>query len=192
MILADKERMESLRSRAAAQHGFTLLEVLVVSVITSIVLSLSAIAVRHFWFVQALESSTDGVTTQMRQAQQQSESESHPLVYGVWFIDQSSRWGTLQYDPDSAAPLKCAEIGKREFATNVRVKEASFDADTVRTPECRNALAAADITGASSAQIAFFYARGTATPGSVTLEQTGLDRSTALFVTGITGRVSRP
>jgi len=172
------------------EEGFTLIELLVVMMITSMVLTISAGAIRHFWFVQALSGSADSVTTQMRQAQQQAESESHPLVYGVWFINvgDAARWGTLQYDPAKALP--CTEIGKRTFDTGVQVASVSFTTDSTRTPACRSALGSAGIANAGSAQIAFFYARGTATPGSITLEQTNLDRSESLSVTGITGRVS--
>lgn len=172
------------------EDGFTLIELLTVMALTAVLLTLSAIAVRHFMFVQALSTSTDSVTTQMRQAQQQAESESHPLVYGVWFVNvgDSARWGTLQYDPAKASP--CTEIGKRRFERGVAVESASFTVDPVRTPVCKTALGSAGIADAGSAQIAFFYARGTATPGSLTLEQTVLDRSTTLDVTGITGRVS--
>ena len=174
------------------EDGFTLIELLTVMALTTVLLTLSAIAVRHFMFVQALSTSTDSVTTQMRQAQQQAESESHPLVYGVWFINvgDSTRWGTLQYDPDPTLPWPCKEIGKRGFERGVQVESVSFAVDSVRTSECRTALGSAGVDESASAQIAFFYARGTATPGSVTLEQTVLDRTTTLDVTGITGRVS--
>jgi prepilin-type N-terminal cleavage/methylation domain-containing protein len=171
------------------EDGFTLVELMTVMALMAVLLTLSAIAVRHFMFVQTLSTSTDTVTTQMRQAQQQSESESHPLVYGVWFINvgDSTRWGTLQYDPAKASP--CTEIGKRQFEKGVEVKSVSFAVDPVRTSACRTALGSAEVDESASAQIAFFYARGTATPGSITLEQTNLDRTESLKVTGITGRV---
>lgn len=174
------------------EGGFTLIELLVVMAISAIVLTLSVTALRSYWFGQALNGSVDNVTTQMRQAQQQAESESHPLVYGVWFIEvgDATRWGTLQYDPDPTLPINCAEIAGQRLSTGVQVASASFAVDSVRTPICRSALSAAGIPSAGSAQIAFFYARGTATPGTITLEQTNLDRSESLSVTGITGRVS--
>jgi prepilin-type N-terminal cleavage/methylation domain-containing protein len=174
------------------EDGFTLIELLVVMAIGAVLLALSVTALRSYWFAQALNGSVDNVTTQMRQAQQQAESESHPLVYGVWFINvgDSTRWGTLQYDPDPLLSVNCSEIGKRSFSTGVQVQSVSFDEDAVRTTECRSALAAAGVASAGSAEIAFFYARGTATPGSITLEQTNLGRSESLDVTGITGRVS--
>jgi prepilin-type N-terminal cleavage/methylation domain-containing protein len=172
------------------EDGFTLIEMLVVMALAAIIMTLSVSALRSYWFAQSLSGSVDIVTTQMRQAQQQAESESHPLVYGVWFINvgDATRWGTLQYDPALASP--CREIGKRSFDTGVQVKDVSFNEDPVRTPLCRSALSDAEIPSASSAQIAFFYARGTATPGSITLEQVQTDRSKQLIVTGITGRVS--
>ena len=174
------------------EDGFTLIELLTVMALSAVLLTLSAIALRHFMYVQALSGSTDSVITQMRQAQQQSESESHPLVYGVWFVNvgDSTRWGTLKYDPDPALSQHCKEIGKRRFERGVQVKAVSFAVDSVRTSECRTAIGSAGVDESASAQIAFFYARGTATPGSLTLEQTVLDRSTTLDVTGITGRVS--
>jgi prepilin-type N-terminal cleavage/methylation domain-containing protein len=171
------------------EEGFTLIEMLVVVAISAMVLAVGVTAIRNYWFVQSLSGSVDSVTTQMRQAQQQAESESHPLVYGVWFttVGDATRWGTLKYDPDPLLPVHCKEIGKRTFSTGVRVQSVSFEPDDVRTTECRSALGAKGIDGA---EIAFFYARGTATPGTITLEQTHLERSESLAVTGITGRVS--
>jgi prepilin-type N-terminal cleavage/methylation domain-containing protein len=189
MASHDNQLLASVRNDVKNQKGFTLIELLVVVAISAILVMASAAALRHFWFVHALESSADSVASQMRQAQQQAESESHPLVYGVWFINvgDNTRWGTLQYDPALANP--CTEIGKRSFETGVSVSAVSFDVDPVRTPACRSALSTAGIPSASNAQIAFFYARGTATPGSLTLEQLQLERNKGLTVTGITGRV---
>lgn len=182
-------RKRQTPTKRSEEVGFTLLELLVVMLVSSMLLTLGAVAIRHYWFVQALSGSTDSVVTQMRQAQQQAESESHPLVYGVWFINvgDSTRWGTLQYDPAETTP--CSEIGKRRFSTGVQVDSVSFTVDSTRTTACRTALGSAGIPSAGSAQIAFFYARGTATPGTITLEQTNLGRTESLQVTGITGRV---
>ena len=55
---------------------------------------------------------------------------------------------------------------------------------------CRNALQSAGVAGASGARIAFFYARGTATSGSVTVRQPSLGKTTTVSVGALTGRVS--
>lgn len=186
--------MRSIRRRMGhtpAEGGFTLVELLAVVALMTIVLSLSVVALRHFWFVQSLNGAVDATTAQMRQAQQAAESESHPIVFGVWFVDDTTRWGTLEWDPALSGTDRCLEIGERNFDSGVRVQTVSFDEDSERRSVCRTALATEIGSAAANAQIAFFYARGTATSGSVTLRQTQLGRTSSLEVVGITGRVTQ-
>ena len=62
--------------------GFTVVEVLAVSLIVIALLSLSAAAVRHYWRVRSLQGAQAEVISQLRQAQQRSASEGIPSSTG--------------------------------------------------------------------------------------------------------------
>ncbi len=164
------------------QRGFTLIEVLVVITLGAILMTLSAGALRHFWFVQALESSSAEVVTQMRNAQQRAAAESHPLVYGVRFKPGTTEWGVVQYDPRKATD-KCTAEASRGFAAGVEVDTASFPSTSPQTTECTTALG-------SDNRYVFFYARGSATGGTVELISEPLSRTKVVTVTPITGRAT--
>lgn len=167
------------------QSGFTLIEVLVVISLSAILMTLGVAAMRHYWFVNALDSSTDEVVTQLRNAQQRVGSESHPVVYGLRFRPATTEWGVVQYDPRKAAN-QCTAEATQDLEAGVEFEAASFSGAT--TPQglaCSSTLGSAD-------RFAFFYARGSATGGTVKLTSEALGRSNVVRVTPITGRVLRP
>jgi hypothetical protein len=140
---------------------------------------------------QSLKGQAQGVIAQMRQAQQRAGAETHPRAYGVWFQSGSQRWGTLQYD-SSDASTPCKETGQRKFETFVRIGSVDFTDVTAPSPmtaTCRSALSTAGISNAGGVEIAFFYPRGNATAGSVTLEQPPVNKTRTVDVVAITGRV---
>lgn len=173
------------------EKGYTLIEVLVVLALGAILLTLSAGALRNFWFVQSLEGATSEVTTQLRRIQVRTTSESNPLVYGARFRFGSSEWGVVRYDPNGGT---CTEVETKSLDTGVFSAGARISGNTSlttfsttnETTTCRTALSAPDD------QFAFFYARGSATAGQVTVEQPQLGRIRTVTVAAITGRVTRP
>jgi hypothetical protein len=77
------------------------------------------------------------------------------------------------------------------FSSRVRISSVAADtsfADTYETGVCRAALGAAGVEN----QFVFFYARGDATAGQVTVEHPTLGRTRAIQVTGLTARVEKP
>src|ERR671919_1599180 len=92
-----------------SEQGFTLIELLAGILIASLLMGLGALALRNYWFVQALRRSRAEVVTQMRQAQQRATAESHPLVYGVWFEPGESGWGVVKYDPTGTGSCQVVE-----------------------------------------------------------------------------------
>ena len=173
------------------EDGFTLLEVLVVILLMGILMTLSASSLRTYWFTHSLEGQVESVVAQMRQAQQRAGAETHPRAYGVWFTNGSQRWGILQYDSsDTSTP--CEETEQRRFETMVRVADVDFTEVTspaTITATCRTALASAGVPDAANAEMVFFYPRGNATAGSLTLEQPPVDKERTIDVVAITGRV---
>lgn len=165
------------------EKGFTLIELLVVITISAMLLALSASALRHYWMTQALEGSADSLVSQFRQVQQRTDSESAPLVYGVRFEVGTSNWAVVRYDPKSATTVDddiCTQLTTFQFDNGVRVSSSSFDAPSeVVLSKCP----------ASEQEFAMFFARGTATEGSVTLRHPITNRTRTVTVLPLTGRV---
>jgi prepilin-type N-terminal cleavage/methylation domain-containing protein len=173
------------------EDGYTLLEVLSVMALTAILLTLTASGLRHYWFVQSLESAKGEVVSQLRQLQEQVVSETHPTVFGARFKIGSSDWGVVEYDPQTYAghpSATCTQVRSNKLGSGVQVSAASFTApsDSAMDTMCKS------IPGASGDKFVFFYARGSATGGSVTVMQPQLSRSYTINVTPITGRVESP
>lgn len=176
-----------------------MIELLVVMGLVAILMTLSAFALRHFWLVRALESGQDEVSTQLRRLQQRAVAETHPLVYGARFPQGGGpsvmrTWGLVRFngnDLSTAADDTCQEFSTRELPDGVQVVSGSataFDPDTL-TDFCSQA-----ITGVpgnpNNDRFVFFFARGNATGGQVTLQQAALDgRRRTVCVTPTTGRV---
>jgi prepilin-type N-terminal cleavage/methylation domain-containing protein len=170
------------------EAGYTLIEILTAIAISAILMTLGASALRGYWFGRALRDGAEQVVSELRNVQERSVSESHPLVYGGWFDDGSSEWGVVRFDPKDVSVTEddeCAVVsGPNEFSAGVVVDEVSFDDMTPQTSVCASAVP-------SGSEIAFFFARGTASPGSVTLLQPRNGDTETVTVTGLTGRVDR-
>lgn len=169
------------------QDGFTLIELLVAMSLAAILMTLSVFGLREFWFVRSLEGGTDGVVTQLRQLQSRVSSESNPIIFGAHFDAGTSNWTLVRYDPQPALLAdRCSVSGTRSFDAGVVVTSAAFTVDTAVSDAC-----GPKVTGAVAAEFVFFYARGSATAGSVTLRHPGLDRQRTVTVSPITGRVTK-
>jgi prepilin-type N-terminal cleavage/methylation domain-containing protein len=170
------------------ERGFTLIEVLTAVALTAILVTLAAGGLRHYWLNQSLVSARGQVVSQLRQMQEQVVSETHPTVFGARFRVGSSDWGVVEYDPTITAShpaTTCKEVRSNTFSTGVKVTAASFatPTDTAMANLCKT------IPGASSDKFAFFYARGSATGGTITLTQPAINKTKTITVTPITGRV---
>jgi prepilin-type N-terminal cleavage/methylation domain-containing protein len=163
------------------EDGVSLIELLTTLALASVLVAFSALALRHYWFVQSLEKASDQVVTELRAAQQRVNAESHPVVYGVRFDPGSASWGLVQYDPRKSSD-KCTSVQSRSFDGTVETKAAGFTGGGDAETACSAALGADN-------EFAFFYARGSATPGSVTVQSRQTGRTKVVNVTGVTGRV---
>ncbi len=182
--------MTHVRQRSGRERGYTLVEVLFAIALFSIVVTLGAAALRHFWFSQALTSSTDELTSEMRALHQNVAAEAHPRVNGIWLRQGSAQWGTFQFDPKGpgTADDVCASRILRSFGAGVSVSAISLPtAPAEINASCVIGLAAVP----DDARVALFYARGTATAGYVELTQSNLSRTRRVTIAGLTGRVTR-
>jgi hypothetical protein len=145
-----------------------------------LLMTLGAGALRSYWLRQGLERSSGVIATEMRGAQQRAMAESHPVVYGLRFDAGSEIWSIIQFDPRKASN-KCTELERHEFPTGVNVASVNFATAGEATTACQTSF------GASS-RFAFFFARGTATAGSVTFRSPYSDSTRTVVVYGVTGR----
>lgn len=171
------------------ESGFTLIELLTVILIGAILMTLGASAVRQYWFVNAADGAAEKVVAELRQLQQRTAAESHPMVYGAWFKEDvtTGQWGLLRYDPKDASVSTddvCAQLGTpQRFGDGVVVTSASFDAagGSIET-KCT-------ATAPGGSDLVFFYARGSATDGEISLDHEAISEPLTVTVSGVTGRV---
>ncbi len=173
-------------SRGRAEAGFTLIEMLSVLALAAILMTLSAGALRTYWFTQALAGSRDEVVNELRRAQERAVSESNPRVHGVLLREGSSSWSAVEYDPTRPAGSECLVITENTLESRSEIETATFSEVPTITAAC-----VAQITPASTADdYAFFFPRGSATNGTVTLTHPQKPGTTwTITVTPITGRV---
>ena len=168
------------------QDGFSLIELLVVMSLTSILLTLGAFAIRHFYLVRSLTGGQDETVSQLRAVQAKVMAESNPLIYGVGFDEGTSDWEIVRYNSRTGV---CAGDGNRAFDAGVIISDVNFT-NTVGGQNVSTIVAACSgIISAPSDGWAFFLPRGMATPGTLTLRQPALDRTEGIQVTGLSGRV---
>jgi prepilin-type N-terminal cleavage/methylation domain-containing protein len=174
--------------RMRKEAGFTVVELMAAILIAGLLMTLGAWSLRTFWFTQSLERAKAEVVTQMRQAQQRAMSESHPLVYGVWFEPNKPNWGVVKYDPSLASGSQCSKVEEYKFDGGVVIRTPNFSGEPGIRSDCD-----AIIPGTGAPQrYAFFYPRGSATPGTVELESFEGDDTYVIEVKGVTGRVVAP
>ena len=176
--------------RIAAEGGFTVIELAVVAALATVLLSIGAVAVRHFWLVRSIKGAQDQVVSQMRQTQQRSAAETYPIIYGLRFQKGTSTWGVVRYNASSTT---CAAVNTRTLPDGVQfVNDADTDFPdvTTATTACRNAAPAS-----ANYEVVFFYPKGstnaTSAIGSVKLIQPALNRTAKVTVSNLTGRVTR-
>lgn len=181
-------------------RGFTLVELLTAMALGSLIMTLGAFALRHYWLVQSVDQAQGEVKAQLRELQQRAVSESNPLVFGARFTVGSSQWAIVRYDPVTIATpaddlcTKEPAGGDLVLASHVVVTSATFNPTTPSIDEAR-------CPGhAPASSYVWFYAKGTASGGTpdasnpnpagrVQFTQAQADRSAALCVVGLTGRV---
>jgi prepilin-type N-terminal cleavage/methylation domain-containing protein len=184
------------------QSGFTLIEVITASLMILILAGLSYPPIRNYWWRNALEGAADQMVTEMRGLQSRVTAESHPLVYGIRFTSadgmmSDGRWGLVKYDPTGGAggTPSCNQYATGTFepglfGAQVSITSPSF---TGGTPSDEQAFCRDAITGADTDEFLFFYARGTATAGTVKIREVhlGAAKDITLTVSSLTGRVDR-
>ncbi len=169
------------------QEGFTLTELMVVCLVLAIALTLGATAFGHYTKVRALAGAADQVVTELRGAQQDASTQTHPWVWGAWFKQNTSEWGTVRAN---AVTGTCEIKSRRKFDAGVTVASVSFS--DVTSPDV-TANCAGAVGGSGVVDVVVFFARGTATGGSVALRHPSVNGGAAKTITvaPMTARVTR-
>lgn len=173
-----------------SEAGFTVIELAMVLLLTTVLLSIGVVAIRHFWLVRSIKGAQDQVVEQLRSAQQRSAAESYPIIYGVRFQKGTATWGLVRYNASSAT---CAAVNTLTLPDGIQIvndADTDFPDVTTATAACRNAAPAS-----ANYEVVFFYPKGstnaTSTIGSVKLIQPALNRTARVTVSPLTGRVTR-
>ena len=172
-----------------SERGFSLIELLTVMGLVAVLLSLGVFSLRQFWFVRALHGEQDEIVTQLRNLQERVVAESNPLVFGARFRQggTATSWPLIRYDPANAVGSRCTPYETIQMDAGVRIQQSSF----VNATDSVAAACAGELGGTRNDYV-FFYARGTGSPGEVTIIQPALDgRKLKVCVAGITGRVEK-
>lgn len=182
--------MGTLKTSAKCEAGFTVIELAVVAALTTVLLSLGAVAVRHFWLVRSLQGAEDQVVAQMRQVQQRSMAETYPIIYGLRFEKNTSNWGIVRYNAASATCTAVSTLRLGDGVIFVNDAETDFPDVTTATAACRNAA-----PSSASYEIVFFYPKGstnaTSAIGTVKVKQPALGTTEKVQVSPLTGKVTR-
>ncbi len=155
------------RSRpGSAQGGFTLIELSVVLGMLGVLLALGTPAWQRYQANQEDRSAAAVVVSMMRNAHVRATAEA--TSYRV-DVDAAGRTLTLlRYDGSAYVARRSEKLE----GNNVRVHEVAFT------------------NSAGVPASAYFYARGTASPGKVVLKRADRDLKHTITVEGLTGRVS--
>jgi len=164
--------MQSVAARKtgrAGAAGFTLIEVCWAMAIFGVVAGI-AVTSLHRWMGGAQQTATtSSLEALLRETQQRAVTEGRSICVDFDLTAQS--WTVLRG--------VCGTAGQVALQGPIRPEGAA------------RVASAAFVTGASTLDGVTFYARGTATPGTLTVTRSGSDRIDTLHVEGLTGRVSR-
>lgn len=170
------------RMKDPKESGFTVVELMAAMAIGALLLTLSAGALRDYTRGKALAGARDRVVTQLRHAQQRTFAEGYPKAYGVRFLKGGQRWDLVRYDASTGG---CAVVESNVFDNTVEIAATGTD-----FPDGGAAAACAGLAPAGSYEVVLFYARGTASAGTVKLDLDESPKTRSVQVDAATGRVS--
>lgn len=162
-----------------------MIEVLVVTALTTSLLLLGTGAIRSLWLNRSLSGGADEFVMQLRSLGSKVEAETNVRVYGVALTPGADTYDVLRHDVVPGQAGTCSVLAERSLPGGVEIASASTPIEGDPATACRGQLGIESTTA-----LVFFYARGTATSADVLLEQPQLERCRAVTVRSITARVT--
>ena len=166
-----------------SERGFTLVELLAVMAIGAMLLGLGAGALRNYTRGKALQGARDMTVTSLRNAQQRTFSEGYPRAYGIRFLKGGTRWDVVRYDASAGT---CTVVESNVLTDGVSVATGTDFPEGAAAMACRNAAP----NGSANYEVALFYARGSATAGTIEFALAGSSSTRTVRVNATTGSVS--
>ncbi|HVF52663.1 MAG TPA: prepilin-type N-terminal cleavage/methylation domain-containing protein [Actinomycetota bacterium] len=176
------------------EAGFTLVELMWTMVIFSILAGISMLAVRTYSLKQSLEQAQGDVVAQLNNVQARSVAQSNPIIFGIHFHEGSPNWEMVRFSAgpssstsdDTCTASALPDLGAGvAFSSGTQFEAASFSIAGPPTNACMG-----QVPFSSGENFVFFFPRGSATAGSVTVGQPRLEGQTrTITVSAITGRV---
>ena len=154
------------RTTGGADAGFTVIELTVAMVIAGMLMALTATGWNRYLASQEAVSASGEVVSVLRNAQMRATAEA--TTYRVDVDPATRRLTVFRYDGATYVQRTTSTLSGGDLV----LQAAAFR----------------DQLGATTTS-AYFYARGTASPGSVVVRRADSDKERTITVEGLTGRV---
>lgn len=181
MLVTQGTATRGAREREA---GFTLIEVAVTSILLGVLLALAAGPFLGYRRAQQERAAVRDVVGVLRETQSRSVSEE--CIYRVVFSPSST----------NTAAARTYTVQKKETSGKCDLVSGTWTTKETRTFDSSNVWVSAtsfDNLSADADVIAgavYFYARGTGSPGTLTISRSNKSKTYDVKVEGLTGRVS--
>lgn len=153
----------------AADRGTTLIELIVVMAIFGAMTSMAVWGWQNYRRASGEQGTATMLVEALRDAQMRAQTED--VIYEVHFVPGSPTWVIDRIDPVTGNPQQVSTGTASD--SSVVISAASFtQADGTIGPD------------------AYFYPRGTASPGTLVVSRQGSGKTYTITVEGLTARVS--
>lgn len=173
-------------SRRGDDAGFTLIELAVAMVLMGVILGLAIGPFTSYRRAQQERAAVRDIQGVLRETQSRSVAEE--CIYRVTFSPSTTNSSAAR----AYVIQKKETAGRCDLSTGTWTTKESRTIDStavwVKSASFDNLAADADVTAGS----VYFYPRGTASPGSLTIMRSNGSKTYAVTVEGLTGRVSSP
>lgn len=175
-----------------SEGGMTLVELLFAMAIVSALVTISVTAISRYGLHQSLKQTVTEIESELKVVQNRSVAESNPVTFGMYFPPDGTRWYVVRFDGGAADVVgdESCTVDKTsaEFSKGTQIVASDFDSAGIQPATvCAPAIPG----GAIESSFVFFFPRGTATGGEMTIYQPTLDQKRTLTVTSITGRIDQ-